>query len=121
MQRYSPARIRSRLQNFLGTSQYRRYFNYLLTDGAVFVAYECGAFWLLDLIISYQNLPRFTRAKIQIWTLTLETKTSSGVVVCCSLNGEELVRQEILLTDFPLSEGVELWKIDQVICLPSEN
>lgn len=49
------------LGNFTGTENWHKYSaimpKVLLTDGALYVANEGGAFWLMDIIGSVQRLP----------------------------------------------------------------
>jgi hypothetical protein len=118
--------IQESLNQFYGTTEWHRwsilYRQFLLTDGAKFVAESCGAYWLMDLIASYQK--RLLRAGqfFQVWKLG--TTGSKGVVTCEDGNGKRLVRQALAFTDFPLDE-ITLWAEwdgqNLVILLPSEH
>ena len=55
---------------FTGTTQYIRHWSRRLvfTDGIHFLAERAGAYWLIDLVASYQPL----NAGRQFWTLKIE-------------------------------------------------
>jgi hypothetical protein len=94
--------------------------SFVLTDGAQYVAEQAGAYWLMDLIGSYQY-PLLPEEPFQVWVLTAQGK--KGKVVADDGNGRILVSQEIPYTDFPL-EQIKLYAIYDgsylVILLPSE-
>jgi hypothetical protein len=115
--------LESDLKQFTGTDEYHRWSvlfpNILLTDGAKYLAEKAGAYWLMDLIGSWQQ--NITGTDFQVWRLT---KTGDkAVVVCDNGNGYILARQHISYTDFPLDE-VNLYAVqgmgDLVIMLPGE-
>jgi hypothetical protein len=128
------------LNQFTGTEAYHRwsalYPNFFLTDGAQFVAEEAKAFWLMDVIGSWQFEGRVAREYFQVWKIKVKDQTvlnrhfpnepihtRSAVVSCEDGNGNEVARQEIEYTDFPLTE-FKLYAIyddrHMVILLPSE-
>jgi hypothetical protein len=118
--------LRDRLNGFCGTECYHRHWSGRLmwTDGMEFLAEQCGAYWLLDIIASYQGetvICQNERAmEFQVWTLkVLEGRKA---VVTMKLDSEEpdLIRQEIEFTDFPMS-SVEVWVEGGVALLPSEH
>ncbi|MCH7559291.1 MAG: hypothetical protein IIB56_17810 [Planctomycetes bacterium] len=56
------------LDQFTGTSQYYTYMAGLkLTDGVKYMADEAGAYWLLDIIASYQTDAKIRREPFQVW------------------------------------------------------
>ena len=56
------------LDQFTGTSQYYQYMAGLkLTDGVKYIADEAGAYWLLDIIASYQTDAKIRREPFQVW------------------------------------------------------
>lgn len=73
-----------------------------LSDGAKFVAEEAGAYWLMDIIGSYQGYPRFKAEGFQTWQLTKKPGTNRAVVRATDGNGNVLAIQENEYTDFPL-------------------
>jgi hypothetical protein len=80
----------------------------------------CEAFWLLDIIVSCQAEREIGAAGFQSRKLTAEEKPRTGPVVCTGSNGKEIAREELDCTGFPLPEGIEVWKENGVIFLPSE-
>lgn len=111
----------SDLAQFTGTENYYRHFSGLLyTDGVKFLASRGGAYWLLDLIGSYQGKcrrdPRL--AEFQLWEITVNDGT--GVVTCSEDSGKKpVIKQRLDYTDFPLS-GVKFYVRDGVLMLTSE-
>ena len=115
--------ILNELPNFYGTDGYTRWSalfrNFVLTDGALYLAENAGAFWLMDAIAShlgsYKN-EGFVVAKLfqfdEGWNLQLEDG-----------NDNTLAEQYIEYSDFPLDE-ITLYVIQQddlwVILLTSE-
>ncbi len=116
------------LAQFIGSEnfyKFSRLFRALLTDGAHYVATEAGAFWLMDVIGSYQNGLR--REDFQVWKLIPNKTTDGAKVVCENGNKVEILSQRIPFTDFPFIDGKEfvLWAVRNetggvTIMLPSE-
>ena len=114
------------LAQFTGTEQwYRHALNraVLYTDGAKYVADNCGAYWLLDEIaLTNRFNPRLRGEEFQTWTLTKIDRTAK--LVCEDGNGHKLFAKNIAFTDFPLDK-IELWvegpAEQRVILLPSEH
>lgn len=118
--------IKSDLRQFIGSITFTRYSplfpNVVLTEGAEYLADECGAYWLMDMIASH--LP------------SLPVDEYWGVVILTVDNGKGLftladdspatkvyAMQGINYTDFPLDEiklyvshDGEFW----YVMLPSE-
>jgi hypothetical protein len=126
-----PEISQSDLDQFTGTEHYYRYIGgMLLTDGAKFLAEKAGAFWLLDIIASYQKDKRILGNErlrdMQFWTLTVKPENAGGHkgVVVCQEDSDipPVITQNIPFTDFPMPE-VKLWVQrgeHLVIMLPSE-
>lgn len=121
---------KSDLAHFTGTENHYRYSpllfrKILLTDGTKYVADQAGAYWLMDIISSMQLEPKVRNEGFQVWKLLLDddSKTrsnmSSAVVTCEDGNGNEVYRQVIDSTNFPLDE-IKFYLVDNVIMLPSE-
>lgn len=125
MAKLSAHELETSLAHFTGTDSYTRwsmlYPKFLLTDGALYLARNAEAFWLMDVIGSYQRKLLRTGETFQVWTLTV--KNDEGVVICDDGNGKVLVRQRIPYTDFPLA-SIKLYASwdgsNLVILLPSE-
>ena len=114
------------LKHFTGTSCYYQYLCGLkLTDGVKYLADEAGAYWLLEIISSYQHDPRIRREPFQVWELKLSPdnattgKHEAVVTMKTDSNRPLMVKQQIEHTDFPL-DTIELFLIDGVILLTSE-
>jgi len=115
--------ILAELPNFYGTEHYHRFSplfrNFVLTDGAKYIAEECGAYWLMDAIASYKQ--KYQAEGFAVATLT--ASHDSGTLVITDGNGNTFAQQDIGFTDFPLDE-ITLYVIDNgdfwVLLLPSE-
>ena len=123
------------LAHYTGSETFTRYSplfrNVLLTDGALFLAKEAGAFWLMDLIASHQISPKLQTERhrsFQNWTLTVNDDGSADARM--SDEGKTIVAQHVEHTDFPL-KSIQLFACGQpgdddedenylVIMLPSE-
>lgn len=118
---YENKKIRTRekierdLQNFCGTTSYHRFSilfqNFLLTDGARYVAEQCGACWLFDLIATHQSNPKvknnpYLQNSIQFWTLNVENE--QGIVMCEWDIEQVVLKEKIDYTDFPLPQ-IRIW------------
>ena len=96
--------ILNKLPNFYGTENYHRWSvlfrNFVLTDGAKFIADECGAYWLMDAIASY--LSRYRDNGFAVAELK---KHKTGFVLTIE-DGDysALAQQPIEYSDFPLDE-----------------
>lgn len=116
-----PNELRSALALFTGTENYHPHISGLhYTDGVAFLAENAGAYWLIDLIGSYQKRCRKDRMlrEFQVWTLK---KTGNEAdVICLRDMDDEAFRQHIPFTDFPLDE-VTLYLENEVLMLPTER
>lgn len=133
------AEIENALPYFTGTGEWHRwnpmFKNYLLTDGAKYLAEKANAFWLMDTIASYYTEDHVKAEEFQVWKLEVKTEIDTSfislpgstkrtaVLTCEDGNGHVVVTQEIGYTDFPLDE-IKLWCIasgdHRIILLPSE-
>ncbi|UCV26735.1 DUF6876 family protein [Ferribacterium limneticum] len=102
----SAAEIQAGLPNFYGTELWHRYSpvlfpNVLLTDGAKYIAEECGAYWLMDAIASYRGQVTDGFAVVK-----LVKKGNAAVLTLANDDPADVLfaRQEISYTDFPLDE-----------------
>lgn len=118
----TPEQLKDNLAQFIGTQQYHKFYsfnNIVCTDGVAYLAENAKAYWLIDLIVSWQIEKPVRGEHWQTWTLTRNKENKGAVAVCTDGNERQLARQEIEYTDFPLPE-IKLFKIDNVILLPSE-
>lgn len=121
------------LSGFSGTQQYHSWSvlfpHVYLTDGAQYVAEhggQHGAFWLMDLIASYQ--PALRRMDFQVWRLEVDTKNACGILFLEDGDDSVLFHKHIHLTDFDIPV-ISLWveygqvanETCRVILLPSEH
>ena len=115
--------ILNALPNFYGTEAYYRYSpqfrNFLLTDGAKYLAESADAYWLVDLFASH--LPSYQAEGFAV--LYLKVNGGKATAQIEDGNGKVLKKQKIEYTDFPLDQIV-LYCVQQddnfVILLPSE-
>jgi hypothetical protein len=116
------------LESFTGTECYYRHFTRKLvyTDGVKYLAEHGEAYWLIDLVASYQNGPAIAKnerlQEFQLWEVKLVGK---GCVVTCreDSNIPPSITQEIEYTDFPfdIKFYVEGGEIGPVMLLRSEH
>ena len=121
----SREKLQESLSQFYGTEQWTRtHPRQLATDGVIFLAEHAGAFWLLDVIWSHQ--PKLRQEEFQVWELKRDGE--GCIIICHDGNYNQLVRQDIPWTDFPL-DFIKLYaqpnfdpdgNKELVVCLPSE-
>lgn len=116
------AELRAALRSFTGTIEYHSHWSGLrYTDGVKFLVEEAKAYWLLDLIASWQleALRDAWLREFQLWELFLRADRTATIV--CSRDSEDVAfRQEIKFTDFPL-DYVKVYVEGGVVLLPSEH
>jgi len=107
----------SELDQFIGTEQYWKHWTGVgvYTDGVKYLAEKAGAFWLLDVIFSYQK----RKEPFQLWILRVNEDKSAVVTMQEDCNTKVLIKQEFNFTTFPFKE-IRLFYIDGVLLLPSE-
>jgi hypothetical protein len=86
----------------------------ILTEGCHFVRETYSAYWLFDLIGSYQF--KLIDEPFQVWKL-VKFKDECQIT-CDDGNGTRLLSQEIPFTDFPFD--ITIWQIEGTCLLPSE-
>jgi len=96
---------------------YRFNYGLIATSGVKALADTFKAYWLLDVIASYQ--PQLDGEGFQLWHLRRFTDCSA-IVECEDGNGRKLVEQEIPYTDFEAEEAT-IWVEEGVALLPSEH
>lgn len=125
----TPEELKQDLRQFTGTEGYTRWSplfrNFVLTDGAKYLAENAGAYWLMDAVAThvgaYRNEP-FVVAKLARYKAKWMLELTDG-----NDDSEPFATQLIEYSDFPLDE-IELYVIPQevesgsvwVILLPSE-
>jgi len=122
----------SDLVGFCGSENwYKHMFGMLYTDGIHFVAEQAGAYWLIDVVASYQPKMRKNPGlrDFQLWNVKIDPENPSGCIVTMrDDSGEgssEFVRQVIEYTDFPLvnfgDEGFGFYVENNVMLLKGEH
>jgi len=107
------------LNQFTGTEQwYQHLSGYLYTDGVLYVAQEGDAFWLIDKILFTARAKKELQ-EFGVWKLMVN-EGRSAILVCEDGNYNELYRENIDWTDFPLKR-IDLWFENGVLILPSEH
>jgi hypothetical protein len=106
-----PTLLESDLAQFHGTTQYYRspqpWIPFLYTDGVHHLATKAEAYWILDLIGSWQaEAPIRNDSRLQdmqFWTLTVN-RDRTAQMRCDRDEGNTAIEQKIEYTDFPLPE-----------------
>src|SRR5436190_16026946 len=70
------------------------------TDGVRELIQNCQAYWLIDLIISYQEQERINKQHFQVWELKRVIEDSFNVVATDG-NNNFIMSQSIPFSDFP--------------------
>ena len=116
--------ILNELPNFYGTTHYVRWSvlfnNFLLTEGAHYVAEACGAYWLMDLFASH--FKAYRNEGFAVLRLKVSEYNKAEVLIEDGNDGV-LAKQDIEYTDFPL-DSLVLYAVPQdnmwIILLPGE-
>jgi hypothetical protein len=106
--------------NSNGTGSYYRHplSKIVYTDGVRDMAEACGAYWLIDLIISHQVHIHVNLETFQVWDL-IRLKDNTFTVLCTDGNKKRITGQEIPFSDFRYDMAT-LWLVDGVLLLPCE-
>ncbi len=112
--------LAAELNAFSGSlDRYRHWTHQLIfTPGVEHLAKAAGACWLIDAVASHQFSARLKGEPFQVWTLSCNSDRSADLV-CRDGDGNELARQRIDWTDFPM-DSVAVWLIEGTLLLPSE-
>jgi hypothetical protein len=92
--------------------------NFFHTSGVHELAEKFKCYWFVDIVVSYQLVPKITSEDFQVWTLKRTGDTA--VVTCTDGNGKYLVSQDIEATSFEPDEAT-IWVEGKVALLPSEH
>lgn len=119
MKRIEQIEFKKKLMEFTGSEHYFKHWTGRLvyTDGIKYLADRAKAYWLIDLIASYQHLLK--EQKFQIWTLKVNYDKTVVVVCREDIDMPIIVKQKIEHTDFPLGE-FECYFIAGVLLLKTE-
>jgi len=107
------------LRQFTGTEHwYKHLSGYLYTDGVQYAAQEGSAYWLVHKIL-FTTRAKSDLQEFGVWKLEVN-EDESAVLVCEDGNYNELYREEIEWTDFPLKK-IEMWFENGILILPNER
>jgi len=90
----------------------------LYTDGVKEMVEGCGAYWLIDLIISHQCHKDINLERFQVWDLK-RVKENVFTILATDGNHNKVTSQEIPFSDFPYDLAT-IWLVDGCLMLPSE-
>jgi hypothetical protein len=118
--RLDPNMLLAELAQFTGDlERYRHWTGRLVyTPGILHLAKKADAYWLIDLVASWQIHAAVAREDFQIWKLIVRPD-QTATATATSDTKAPLASQDIPHTDFPLPE-ITLWLIDGTLILPSE-
>jgi len=95
--------LEDELAQFSESETYYRHFTGLLyTDGIKYLAERTGAYWLIDLVGSYQR--QLTNVPFQLWQLKVHHDKSALITMVKDIGQPIKVTQRISYTDFPLRD-----------------
>lgn len=122
----TPEEITNQLRAFTGSEAFFPHWlarrggslRVVYTEGVKFVADNCNAYWLIDVIVSHQCQRKVADEDFQAWKFICAN--GSGHVVATDGDGNQIAGQVIHYTDFPLPE-ITLYFENKTICLPSER
>jgi len=109
--------LNDQFKAFYGTENYYKHWKGVYTDGIKEMAEQFKAYWLIDVVFSYQD-KKIGLIPFQVWEIT-STGDKATVEMKEDTDQPILIKQEIGFTDFP--EGMlKMYYIDNVLMLPSE-
>jgi hypothetical protein len=106
------------LSGFYGSLVRCRHNGILLTPGALCVADEFSAWWLLDMIAALQCEAAIATMAPQVWRLECHAPDVDMATLTC--RNAKIVWSQQMMTDFPYP-GVELWVENRTLYLPTER
>lgn len=116
-----PEIILENLTHFCGSeSLYRHRIggkSLLYTEGILCLIESCESYWLLDLILSYQDSQILRSEYFQVWNLV--KYENKWIVSCSDGDNNLLLDQDIDYSDFPLN-SVKFWLVSGTVLLPTE-
>jgi uncharacterized protein DUF6876 len=113
----SKEEINRTLPNFTGTENYHKFLcGTFLSDGVKYIADSAECYWLLNILVSVQQLPKVKKEDFQVLKFNRESMT----VRIEDGDNNVVYKQKIQLTDFPLDE-ITIWFANHIIYLPSEH
>lgn len=88
------------------------------TDGVKFIAEKYGAYWIIDLVASYQPVKGEGLDDFQLWRLKVR---NGKAIMTCRADSDQpaIITQKIECTDFP--ESIRFYVENGVLLLPGEH
>lgn len=114
--------LKSELAGFIGTECYHQLslVPVRCTDGVAALAEMVKAYWLVDVITSYQIKPEIRRMPFQVWEIDVEGEKHAAVVTMRQDSGKKTeVEQKFISTTFPIG-NFKFYLQHGVLMLPSE-
>ena len=88
------------------------------TDGVKELVDNCECYWLIDIIISYQQYRNVNCQPFQVWKLKRFIKDSFNVEATDG-NNHRIISQYIPFSDFKFDDAT-IWLVDSTLLLPNE-
>ena len=107
------------LSQFTGTENWYKHWTGLLqyTDGIKYLADKVSAYWLIDLVASYQH--KLKGVPFQLWHIHVNDDNTAKVTVMEDIGLKPLITQNIEFTDFPMHD-YEFYVSNGVLMLKGE-
>jgi len=111
--------LHKELFQFIGTENWYKHGSGLLhyTDGIKYLADKAGAYWLIDLVASYQH--KLKHVPFQLWHIHVNDDDTAIVTIREDIGLKPLVTQKIKFTDFPMRD-FEFYVSNGVLMLKGE-
>ena len=90
----------------------------IYTDGIKDMAEKCGAYWLIDLVISHQLNKTVQYEPFQVWQLQRQQDNVFNIVATDG-NDKQIAKQQIPFSDF-MYDTATVWLVDGCLLLPNE-
>lgn len=90
----------------------------IYTDGVKDMAESCGAYWLIDLVISHQLTKAVKLQPFQVWELKRHNDDAFNIIASDG-NEKQIASQQIPFSDFKYDIAT-LWLVNGCLMLPNE-
>lgn len=90
----------------------------IYTDGVKDMAETCGAYWLIDVVISHQLSKTVRCEPFQVWKLN-RVKDDAFQLLATDGNDKQIASQQIPFSDFRYDTAT-LWLVNGCLMLPNE-
>ena len=93
--------------------------NFIYTDGVKELCEKCESWWFMDVILSYQGMPKVLAEEFQCWKL-YKVKDCKYKVTMDDGNDNIVIMQTIPFSDFPYDMAT-IWLEYNTLMLPKER